>query len=59
MYLYTVPSSPPGNVTVIDVNSKMLKVSFNPPPAIDHNGQLIGYVIQYTRVGSSEKKYDN
>ena len=24
------------------------------PPAINHNGLLTGYVIQYTRVGSSD-----
>ena len=52
----TVPSSPPGNVTVIGVNSRTLMVSFSPPPIIDHNGQLTGYVIQYNRVGSRDVK---
>ena len=53
----TVPSSPPGRVTVIVVNSTTLMASFNPPPIIDHNGQLTGYVIRYTRVGSSNTKH--
>ena len=56
MFTCAVPSSPPGNVTVIHVNSNKLKVSFNPPPIIDHNGQLTGYVIQYNRVGSGDIK---
>ena len=30
--------------------------SFKPPPIIDHNGQLTGYVIRYNRVGSSNNK---
>ena len=31
-------------------------VSFNPPPIIDHNGQLTGYAIRYNRVGSGVTK---
>ena len=29
-------------------------VSFSPPPIIDHNGQLTGYLIRYKRVGSGD-----
>ena len=29
-------------------------MSWDPPLEIDHNGPLIGYVIQYNRVGSSD-----
>jgi len=29
-------------------------VSWDPPPAIDHNGPISGYVIEYTRVESSD-----
>ena len=39
---------------VTSVNSISLMVSWQPPPPIDHNGPIIGYVIQYTRVGSSD-----
>ena len=52
----TVPSSPPGRVTVIVINSTTLMVSFNPPPLRYHNGQLTGYVIRYNRVGSGVTK---
>ena len=31
-------------------------MSFNPPPIIDHNGQLTGYVIRYNRVRSGDIK---
>ena len=31
-----------------------LMVSWLPPPPIDHNGPITGYVIQYTRVESSD-----
>jgi len=35
-------------------NPASLNVSWDPPPAIDHNGPINGYVIEYTRVGSSD-----
>ena len=50
----TVPSSPPQNVIVSSVNPASLNVSWQPPLEIDLNGPITGYVIQYTRVGSSD-----
>ena len=52
-YNSTAPSSPPLNVMVTSISPASLMVSWQPPPLIDHNGPIIGYVIQYTRVGSS------
>ena len=53
----TVPSSPPEKVRVIVVNSTTLTVSFSPPPIIDQNGKLTGYVIRYNgEVGSGDIK---
>ena len=52
-YNSTVPSSPPQNVMVTSVNPASLMVSWQPPPPIDHNGPIT-YMIQYTRVGSSD-----
>ena len=52
-YNSTAPSSPPQNVMVMSVDPASLMVSWQPPPPIDHNGPINGYVIQYTRVGSS------
>ena len=54
-YNSTVPSSPPQNVMVTSIDPASLMVSWQLPPVIDHNGQLTGYVIQYTRVGSSDR----
>ena len=53
-YNSTVPSSPPHNVMVTSVNPASLMVSWQPPPLIDHNGQITVFVIQYTRVESSD-----
>ena len=53
-YNSTVPSSSPQNVMVTSVNPASLKVSWKRPPNIDRNGPITGYIIQYTRVGSSD-----
>ncbi|XP_065903762.1 protein sidekick-1-like [Dysidea avara] len=53
-----VPSSPPQNVMVTSVNPSSLRVSWQPPPEIDHNGVIIGYAINYTRVGSRDMVSD-
>ena len=50
----TVPSSSPHNITVTSIDLALLGVSWNPPLEIDRNGPITGYVIQYTRVGSSD-----
>ena len=39
---------------VTSVNPSSLRVSWDPPPEIDHNGVIIGYVIEYTRVETSD-----
>ena len=52
-YNSTAPSSPPQNVMVTDHDPASLIVSWQPPPMIDHNGPIT-YMIQYTRVGSSD-----
>ena len=52
-YNSTVPSSLPQNVMVASVNPASLMVSWQQPPPIYHNGPIT-YMIQYTRVGSSD-----
>ena len=49
-----VPSSSPQNVMVTDHDRASLMVSWQPPPMIDHNGMLTGYMINYTRVESGD-----
>ena len=53
-YNSTAPSSPPQNVMITSINPASLMVAWQPPPPIDQNGLITGYVIQYTRVGSSD-----
>ena len=53
-YNSTVPSSPPQNVMVTSVNPASLMVSWQLPSTINYNGPIIGHVINYTRVGSSD-----
>ena len=53
-YNSTVPSSSPQNVTVTSLNPASLRVSWDPLLEIHHNGLITGYIIQYTRVGSSD-----
>ena len=54
LHTYTAPSSPPRKVHVTSHNPASLMVTFEQPPLIDHNGEITGYTIQYTRVGSSD-----
>ena len=53
-YNSTVPSSPPQNVMVTSADPASLMVSWQPPLEINHNGMITGYMIQYTRVGTSD-----
>ena len=39
---------------VTSVYPASLVLLWQPPPMIDHNGAIIGHMIQYTRVGSSD-----
>ena len=54
-YNSTVPSSPPLSVMVKSNNQTSLDVSWQPPLEIYRNGLIIGYAINYTRVGSSDE----
>ena len=53
-YNSTVPSSPPREVMVESYNPASLNVTWQLPPDRDRNGPITGYVIQHTRVGSSD-----
>ena len=52
-YNSIAPSSPPQNVVVTSVDPASLMVSWQPPLAIDHNGMIIGYMINYTEVDTN------
>ena len=44
---------------VTSVNPASLEVSWQPPLEINHNGPITGYVIQYTRIGTSNMMSEN
>jgi len=47
-----VSDGPPRIATLMDTDPAMLSVSYRPPKASFRNGNMTGYVIRYTRVGS-------
>ena len=51
---FPIPSSSPWAITAENHNPASLNVSLRLPINKDRNGKIIGYVIQYTRVGSSD-----
>ena len=53
-YNSTVPSSSPLGVMVESHNPASLNVLWQLPVLRDRNGPIIGHVIQYNRVGSSD-----
>ena len=52
-YNSTVPDSAPINIMVMSAHPGALNVSWDPPPEIDQNGPITGYVIRYSRVESN------
>ena len=53
-YLYsTVPSEPPGDITVVDQTLFNITISWQPIDCLDQNGNITGYVIKY----NSEEKF--
>ena len=45
-----VPSAAPTNLLVAHKNSSSVSLSWEPPPADHHNGQLIGYTVEVKNV---------
>ena len=52
IYIPVVSSGPPRDITLMDTDPAMLSVSYRPPATLLRNGDVTGYVIRYTRVGS-------
>ena len=51
-----VPGGPPHDITLMDTDPVMLSVSYRPPGTSLRNGDVTGYVIRYTKVGSGVSK---
>ena len=53
IFYQIAPTAAPRNVTALSVNPSSLLVSWLPPLLVDHNGNLTGYTVSYSRVGSN------
>ena len=51
VYDSTVPSSPPQNVTIMNLLPGVFNISWLPPPEIDQNGLLFYYIFYYPIIG--------
>ena len=49
--LHTGPSAAPTGFAVLSVNTSFVTMTWNDLPCVDHNGPLLGYVIEYTPDG--------
>ena len=54
-FLQIVPTAPPGNLTVVVLDSRSLRLSWNPPPDEHQNGEVLGYSITVTAVRAGTK----
>ena len=52
LFYNLVPNGPPRDVILMDTDPAMLSVRYRRPEASLRNGDVTGYVIRYTRVGS-------
>ena len=52
-YNSTVPDSPPREVFVTSIDPASLMITWRAPALGGRNGHILGYVIQYTRVETS------
>ena len=51
--IITVPRGPPKDVSLMDIDPAMLSVRYSLPEESLRNGDVTGYVVRYTRVGSN------
>ena len=46
----TAPDDAPQNVSAVNIESRLIELSWSPPPAEAHNGDIVHYIITYTEV---------
>ena len=54
LFLSTVPASPPGSVMAVNISSTAIRVSWDPVPLIDQNGDITQYEVEYNQTTFSE-----
>ena len=50
----TAPSAPPQNVTVVDVQSTFIMLTWSPPPEEAHNGEIIHYAVTAVEIQTNQ-----
>lgn len=53
-FIPSVPGAPPTNVTLMDIDPAMLKVTYSEVPEQHRNGDVSGYVIRYSRANGND-----
>ena len=48
MYFYIVPTSSPTISSLAVITSQSIQVTICPPPGVDQNGLITGYIVSYT-----------
>ena len=48
MYFYIVPTSTPTISSLTVISSQSIQVTICPPPGVDQNGLITGYIVSYT-----------
>ena len=54
IYLFTAPSSSPGNFVAMPTDPRSVVLTWDPPPPEDRNGPIVGYVINVTVTATGE-----
>lgn len=52
---YTVPAAPPSEIKAVELDSRSIRIEWQPPPAHQHNGQIVKYVIKYQKQPTNVK----
>ena len=48
--LFAAPDDVPQEVVAVNVESRLIELSWSPPPAHTHNGEIVHYLIIYTEI---------
>ena len=49
-YVYTAPDDAPQDVAAANIESRLIELSWSPPPAHTHNGEIAHYIVTYIEI---------
>ena len=50
----TAPSAPPQNITIVNVQSTFIILTWSPPPEETHNGEIIHYAVTLIEIQTNQ-----